>query len=367
MHQPVRITSFAEYVEHFGVGFKAKFNLTSTDANSNLKQANGTPKQADGSPKLLGANPEQGTGSVDQGNASPEPGTGSTDQGTVNVQQGDATSQPGGGAAQQGNVAPKTGVVTLEKAGVSPQLADLNVNQEVANVKQGIVNAKDLFNVNGIKYKLSVNNNNTFYLYNSIRLFYANGGGDCYILSVGTYGDQPDGLEISMDDFIGSDAKPNVFDILEKEYEPTLVVIPDIVALNTDAYTLYQQVLLHCSKVQSRFGIFDVAYQGPTQTMDDVIGAFRDAIGINFLNYGAAYYPWLRTSIVQPAELDFENLDASVDLEAILPEPVAKDVVRKFKAKPADQQNDSDRKNYHQSLKASSITYSQMLEEIRSG
>lgn len=224
---------------------------------------------------------------------------------------------------------------------------------------------QDVFFLNGKTSVLQLVKDNTAYLYDSIRLFYANGGSDCYILSVGTYGDKPDGFEISMDDFTGSDTKPNVFDLLDKEYEPTLIVIPDIVALGTDAYALYQQVLLHCSKVQSRFGIFDVAYQSPTQTMEEVIETFRNDIGINFLNYGAAYYPWLRTSVVQPSEVDFDNLDASVDLTAVLPEPVAQEVVRKFKALPPDQLNDSARKNYHQSLKASSLVYNHLLEEVR--
>lgn len=231
--------------------------------------------------------------------------------------------------------------------------ADANARQEV-------------FYLNGRPSVLDINPNNTSYFYDSIRLFYANGGSDCYILSVGTYGDRPDGFEISMDDFTGSDTKPNVFDILDKEYEPTLIVIPDIIALGPDSYALYQQVLLHCSKVQSRFGIFDVAYQTRAQTIEEVIGAFRDGIGINFLNYGAVYYPWLKTSIVQPTELDFENLDGSVNLETILPEPEAQEVVRRFRALPDDQITASAKKNYHQSLKASSLTYANILEELRS-
>lgn len=134
---------------------------------------------------------------------------------------------------------------------------------------------QDVFYLNAKASVLQINDNNTSYLYNSIRLFYANGGSNCYILSVGTYGDKPDGFEISMDDFIGSDTKPNAFDILDKEYEPTLIVIPDIIALGTGAYALYQQVLLHCSKSQSRFGIFDTSFQEPTQTMDEVISTLR--------------------------------------------------------------------------------------------
>ena len=225
---------------------------------------------------------------------------------------------------------------------------------------------KNVFLIDGKPSVLQVNPNNTFYLYNCMRLFFANGGGDCYILSVGTYGDKQDGLEIAMDDFIGSDTKPNPFDTLDKEYEPTLVVAPDIIALGEAAYAFYEQVLLHCSKVQSRFGIFDIAYQNPDQTIEEVTQAFRDKIGINFLNYGAVYYPWLRTSIVQPSEIDFENFDAAVDLEALLPEAAAKDVVRKFKVLPPDQVNDTTRRNYHQSLKSSSIVYNHLLDEVRS-
>jgi hypothetical protein len=36
------------------------------------------------------------------------------------------------------------------------------------------------------------------------------------------------------------------------------------------------------------------------------------------LNYGAAYYPWLKASIVSPTEVTYENLDASVDLATVL-------------------------------------------------
>ena len=45
-----------------------------------------------------------------------------------------------------------------------------------------------------------------YYLYNSIRLFYDNGGGDAYIVSVGTYG-QPSGKPINPGDQI---INPNV-------------------------------------------------------------------------------------------------------------------------------------------------------------
>ncbi|HCL05952.1 MAG TPA: phage tail sheath family protein, partial [Chitinophagaceae bacterium] len=120
----------------------------------------------------------------------------------------------------------------------------------------------------------------------------------------------------------------------------------------------------HCHKTQSRFGIFDVTQSNAQSAMDDIT-QFREAIGTNFLNYGAAYYPWLKTSIVQASELDFMNLDASVDLGTILPEDAAKQVVTNMKAL-SPQDLAASRTNVHQSLKASSSTYVHILEEIRS-
>lgn len=223
---------------------------------------------------------------------------------------------------------------------------------------------QDTFRVNGKATIVKVNDKNVAYMYNSIRLFYANGGSICHILAVGTYGETPDGFDIAADDFIGSDSKPSIFPILEKEQEPTLVVMPDAIALGEDCYTtIYTQVLNHCAAMQSRFAIFDLVKQQPADTTDAIVGAFRDKIGVNFLNYGAAYYPWLKTAIVQADEISFENLDPSVDLETLLPEPAAGLIVKKFK-----ENADPDvhvKKNYHQSLKAASPTYVHILDEIK--
>ena len=87
---------------------------------------------------------------------------------------------------------------------------------------------------------------------------------------------------------------------------------------------------------------------------------------MNDLKYGAAYYPWLKTSIVQPSEVTFENLDASIELETVLPasEEAAIGVVKKYKENTAP--TDNDKLNYHQSLKATSPSYGNILEEVRS-
>ena len=211
-----------------------------------------------------------------------------------------------------------------------------------------------------ISQTVKIKHKNITYMYNSIRLFYSNGGSTCYILSVGTYKDSEE-LEIKASDF---NKTSGVLDLLLKEEEPTLVVMPDAIALGEECYTsIYTEVLNHCKEVKNRFGIFDLLKQAETGTTEEVVDLFRDKIGVNFLNYGAAYYPWLKTTIVQPSELDFRNIDEAVDLAALLPENDVKEVVEKFKAlaKP----NENDRRNYDLELKATSLTYVQIMIEIK--
>jgi uncharacterized protein len=233
---------------------------------------------------------------------------------------------------------------------------------------------QETFSLGGKQMIVEHNKNNIAYLFNSIRLFYSNGGGPAYILSIDTYNEKSE-LEIKQDDF--GDA---VFEILKKEFEPTLVVIPDAIALDDVCYkNIYTKVLQHCADMQSRFGIFDVRNHKAGEETNTLITEFRESIGSASLNYGAAYYPWIKASIVSPTEVTYENLDASVDLNAILPEPEAKQVIEKLKPevdkyasmKEADKTAD-DRKaeanakrNYHQGLKATSPTYGHILEEVR--
>jgi phage tail sheath protein FI len=56
-----------------------------------------------------------------------------------------------------------------------------------------------------------------------------------------------------------------------------------------DYYALCQASLAHCKKLGDRFAILDVK--------DGDVDAFRDALGTVNLNYGAAYHPYLQTSL----------------------------------------------------------------------
>lgn len=224
---------------------------------------------------------------------------------------------------------------------------------------------QDTIIVNGKHSVLTPNDKFRAYLYNSIRLFYANGGSVCYILAVDTYGDKPTGFDIKPEDFIGSKDKESPFKILEKETEPTLIVMPDVAVLDADTVykTIYPEVLSHCANMMSCFAILDVIEAQPTDTTATQIQALRDGIGTNFLNYGAVYYPWLQTGVVQASEVTFENLDATIDLATTLPEPAVKGIVEKYKT--AAKTDKATNKNFHQSLIAASPTYTGIMDQLR--
>ncbi len=143
-----------------------------------------------------------------------------------------------------------------------------------------------------------------FYLYYSMLMFFQNGGGPCYIVSVGSYSD---GIE--------ADKLTLGIGLLVKEQEPTMVVMPDAVLLDNlaDCISVQQAALAHCGgTMKNRVAILDVwdGFKDRQDPSGDCIEAFRGALGINYLDYAAAYYPWVNTTIVQENELSYENFDS---------------------------------------------------------
>jgi hypothetical protein len=65
--------------------------------------------------------------------------------------------------------------------------------------------------------------------------------------------------------------------------------------------------------MKNRFAILDVhdGYKDRQHPDGDCIDAFRSALGVNYLDFAAAYYPWLNTTIVQDADLSFDNISDS--------------------------------------------------------
>jgi len=138
-----------------------------------------------------------------------------------------------------------------------------------------------------------------FSLYYNLSLFFKNGGSSCYVISVGNYAEK---TPKKADYESGLQA-------LEREDEPTLIVLSDLSGLETaDYYDVYQQALNQAAKLGDRFVIIDVP--GKDGVVADMKG-FRDAGPATNLHYGAAYYPDLQTT------LTYHYSDATVSITGI--------------------------------------------------
>ena len=162
-------------------------------------------------------------------------------------------------------------------------------------------------------YSLKVNPESQFHLYNSLRLFYANGGGPCYIVSVGNYSSGVKLKELQAG-----------LEVCIAEQEPSLVLSPDSVNLDSkECMEFYREVLNHCGKeTRDRFALFDIPGGNVGRTYDskDVINEFRDGVGHNNLAYGAAYYPYLNTTVVSGSEITYRNISNRKELVKVLTE-----------------------------------------------
>ena len=162
-----------------------------------------------------------------------------------------------------------------------------------------------------------------FKMYYNLQMYFANGGGPCYIISVGTYATAKTNnsvapvilQEVSSNGFKGL---KNGLDRLEMEDEPTLIVFPDATSLisDSDFYALYGAALMQCNKLQDRFTIIDTYRDEEYDDGDgdvDPVEALRAKIslGKDFLKYGASYYPYLETI------LDFAYDETSISVTGI--------------------------------------------------
>ncbi|TGD57495.1 phage tail sheath C-terminal domain-containing protein [Flavobacterium humi] len=147
-----------------------------------------------------------------------------------------------------------------------------------------------------------------FKLHNSLRLFFSNGGGVCYIVSIGDYASNI----TSETNFV------NGLDLLRKFDEPTLLLFPDAVNLTAAKLGLVQQqALKQCGDLMDRFTIMDVKQDAGLVT--DSLN-FRDSVGNQNLKYGSAYYPYLQSSF--PYSFRFSDINGvtatKVNFKAIL-------------------------------------------------
>lgn len=95
-----------------------------------------------------------------------------------------------------------------------------------------------------------------YLMYYAVQLYFANGGGTCYIHSIGPYNTANPVINLS--DFLDSSElfRPE----LEKHTDITLVVCPDALGMATAAnyYSLQSAAIAHCIKMQNRMAVMDV-------------------------------------------------------------------------------------------------------------
>ena len=204
-------------------------------------------------------------------------------------------------------------------------------------------------NSDGTNYKLSVTGENKYPLYQQMQLFFANGGSTCYVVSVKNE-EKEEKKEEKAETANGSNAnqevanntnttdenntsQKNVDDIskgevpsdrltpkmvenalkeLEKEREVTLIVVPEAVSIN-DSASIQQSMMKHCGEMKNRFAILDVPKDETNAPLAKRIENFQNTV-TNYFSYGAAYFPWLNTTVLSDRDLtgDMFTWDESV-------------------------------------------------------
>lgn len=213
------------------------------------------------------------------------------------------------------------------------------------------------------KFTVKVQNDYTLYL--NMLFFFANGGGPCYIVSVGSY-----------DDEFKVKTLKDAITTLEKESEPTMLVIPEATNLaEADCYALQQEMASHCGneKQKNRVAILDVfidRYPADPKKTVDYADNFRNKFSTNFPSYVAAYYPYLATSILSDSDITSDMIDVGTDIDAFLKLLGFNDKQTKaFEGiYPKDDKKNIQKKmcqNVHQALLQNSVAYQQLVKAIK--
>ena len=141
-----------------------------------------------------------------------------------------------------------------------------------------------------------------YILYYHLRMYFENGGGPCYVTSVGTYS-SPDPTSANISESELNDG----LDACETIDEITLLVVPESILLDAGGrQNINDAMLTQCNKLQDRFAVMD-ALTGPAATTVFADGNnFRADVGSDNLKYGAVYYPSLKTT------MQYDYADANV-------------------------------------------------------
>lgn len=226
-------------------------------------------------------------------------------------------------------------------------------------------------------YSIVPDPNTIYYLYNCVRMFYDNGGGDAYIISVGTYG-KPSKTPLSPgNQIINSNVDVNELlgglALLKSEKEPTMYICPEATLLSVENNgKLMQEMLLQNTEMQTAMSIFDIIggrNPDPIKWTEDIT-VFRNQTGESGLNFGTAYYPFIGTSTMQNNEIDYTNLFGGdvKQLKPLLNPPTAPNLAIKKILSSIENPSSTQHtvSQYHNALMSASKTYTMIIEHVLS-
>jgi phage tail sheath protein FI len=207
----------------------------------------------------------------------------------------------------------------------------INAPHEISSMLEYVMYFGDAFPETGIQINIDRSDPNRiningeidpavrskYLMYYSLQMFFANGGGRCFIVSVGKYP-----AEIELKPLQDGLAKVEGID------DVTLLLFPDGMGLAAgEYYTLQNLSLNQCFRLQDRFAVMDVWMPAIPDVAFDPIATLRNAISSEILEkkYGAVYYPRIYTQLDYKYDTTKEELikvtGAAFDnLKAIFPE-----------------------------------------------
>lgn len=163
----------------------------------------------------------------------------------------------------------------------------------------------------------SVQSTSPHVLHDSLELFFANGGQECWVISTGRYKSPGEPLQLS-ELQAGLDVAATMQGI-------DLVVIPEMQALSLGDYrALADAALSHAATCHDRFVILDMVITPATSNNDNLAQHFHEGleiyreqgIGQQHLSWGAVYAPHLMVSL--PRRLDEARIHVTLADSAVL-------------------------------------------------
>lgn len=164
-----------------------------------------------------------------------------------------------------------------------------------------------------------------YLMYYALQLYFANGGGPCYILSIGYY--NAANPVINLGDF--RDVNENFCPQLASYTDITLVLVPDAISIlhsttspdtgMVEYYQLMSSAINHCITLQNRMVVMDVYPLAgtnipPIQNINALRSVAGYTNGLSILDpanfkYAAAYYPRIYTTVTPSITDPITQLD----------------------------------------------------------